>query len=306
MKFTAGLPTQRVDLADEFLTMDSVMRLAKAAERAGFDSVSVTDHPFPNDEWMGQGGHHALDPFVPLSFAAAATTKLRLLTSILVLPYRNPFMTAKSVASVDVLSGGRMILGVASGYLQAEFEALGADFENRNDIADEAIRAMKAAWSTPGLTMEGLGFSAKGHTMLPQPVQKPNPPIWVGGNAKRAIRRAVELCDGWIPMANPSSGAWIRRSPAIDSLDDLKSRMDYAQEHAAKVGRTAPLEIVYGLTGARHFNTPGFAMDVMFKKIEELQKLGVTYMSAGLARNTTTEMEETLLAFGEQVISKVG
>ena len=305
MKFAVGLPTERVEQAEEFLTMDSVMRLARAAETAGFDAVSVTDHPFPQDEWMGLGGHHALDPFVPLSFAAAATTRLRLLTHILVLPYRNPFMTAKSVLSLDVLSGGRIILGAASGYLQPEFDALGADFERRNETADEAILAMKAAWSTPGLTMEGHGFSAKGHTMLPPPSQKPHPPIWIGGNAKRAIRRAVELADGWIPMANPSQGAWIRRSPAIDSNDDLKDRIAYAREHAASVGRTAPLEICYGLTGSRRFNSPDFDLGLFLNKANVLKELGITYMTVGLGRQNTSKMEEDILAFGEQVIPQV-
>ena len=306
MRFSLGLHTDRVDLGDEFIRADSIAAVARAAEKAGFDAVHVTDHPFPADDWMAQGGHHALDPFVPLSAAATATTTLRLMTNIYVLPYRNPFLAAKSVTSLDVLSGGRLILGLASGYLEKEFHALGADFNNRNDLCDDAIRAMKAAWTTAGVTMEGPGYSAQGHTMLPQPIQKPHPPLWVGGNAKRAIRRAVDLCDGWIPMHNPSQFAGIRRSPAIDDADDLKDRISYARDHAAKVGRTAPLEISYGARGTRMFNNPTFDYSRLIDNIHALAEVGITYMTVGLPGESTSEHVETAEKFGDKVISQLG
>jgi alkanesulfonate monooxygenase SsuD/methylene tetrahydromethanopterin reductase-like flavin-dependent oxidoreductase (luciferase family) len=145
MKISLGLPTQRVDRAAEFVTAEAIAEMSRAAETAGFDAVYVTEHPIPQTQWMDSGGHHALDPFVALSFAAAATTTLRVQTHLCVLPYRNPFLTAKTVASLDALSGGRVILGVGTGYLQDEFEALGVDFAERNDLTDEAIVTMKAA-----------------------------------------------------------------------------------------------------------------------------------------------------------------
>src|SRR5882724_13441697 len=113
MRFTIGLPTDHVSRANEFVTGAAVMQCAAAAESAGFDACFVTDHPAPDIKWLEGGGHHALDPFVALSFAAAATSRLRVQTHILVLPYRNPFIVAKSVLSLDVLCGGRVILGVA-------------------------------------------------------------------------------------------------------------------------------------------------------------------------------------------------
>ena len=106
MQFTIGLPTDHVDRADEFVNSAAVTAYTTAAEAAGFDTCFVTDHPTPDAKWLAGGGHHTLDPFVALSFAAAATTRLRLQTHILVLPYRNPLLTAKSVLSLDVLSGG--------------------------------------------------------------------------------------------------------------------------------------------------------------------------------------------------------
>ena len=155
MQFSLGLPTDRVDRADEFVTGAAVMECAAAAEAMGFDACFVTDHPAPDAKWLAAGGHHALDPFVALSFAAAATTRLRLQTHILVLPYRNPLLTAKSALSLDVLSGGRLTLGVAAGYLKPEFFALGSDFETRNERTDEAIDVIRGVLTTDEFAFAG-------------------------------------------------------------------------------------------------------------------------------------------------------
>src|SRR6476469_11247329 len=158
MRFTIGLPTDQVGHADEFVTGAAVMECAAAAEAAGFDACFVTDHPAPDTKWLAGGGHHALDPFVALSFAAAATTRLRVQTHILVLPYRNPLLTAKAVLSLDVLSGGRVILGVASGYLKTEFAELCVDFDERNELTDEAIDVMRRVWTEDEVVVEGKPF----------------------------------------------------------------------------------------------------------------------------------------------------
>src|SRR5688572_12839022 len=118
MRFSLELPTQRVDHADEFVTSDAIADLTRAAADAGFSAVNVTDHPAPDARWLDAGGHHALDPFVALAIAAAAHPGIRLQTNIYVAAYRNPFLGAKQVQSLQVLSGGRVILGVAAGYLK--------------------------------------------------------------------------------------------------------------------------------------------------------------------------------------------
>ena len=240
MKISLGLPTQRVDQLEEFVTGEAVAQMSRTAESAGFDAVFVTEHPFPEKSWMDTGGHHALDPFVALSFAAAATSRIRLQTHLCVLPYRNPFLTAKSVASLDRLSGGRVILGAGTGYLEAEFAALGVDFAERNELTDEAIVAMKAAWSGEPLSLSSRHFEANDNVALPRPLQDPHPPIWIGGNSKRAIRRAVELADGWAPMPNPAQTAARRHSAALETLDDLKARIDYAAGHAKRWAGARP------------------------------------------------------------------
>src|SRR4051812_3500539 len=227
MQVSLGLPTHRVDRAEEFLLGGAVAEMAREAEAAGFAAVFVTDHPAPPTTWLDAGGHHTVDPLVTLAFAAAATTSLRLQTNLFVPAYRHPLLSAKTVATLDVLSGGRVILGVGAGYLDGEFAAVGADFDARNDVLDDAIRTMRAAWT---------GEPVDGVLSLPRPVQQPGPPVWIGGNSRRAIRRAVELGDGWVPMPSPAKAAKALRTPGVESLADLGERITMLRELADAAG----------------------------------------------------------------------
>ena len=301
MRFSIALPTDRIDRAAEFVTQAAVADIAKAAEDAGFDACFVTDHPFPPHRWLHGGGHHAPDPFVALSFAAAATSRLRVQTHILVLPYRNPFIVAKSVLSLDVLSGGRVTLGVAAGYLKGEFAALGADFEAREGVSDDALRAMKLAWAGDDIHFAGRGFQAAGSSMGFRPVQQPHPPIWVGGNSRAAIRRAVELGDGWVPFPNTAAMAKYTRTPPMETLDDLAERVGFAREHAAAASRRAPFDICYSLVsmGSRAIE-PAEALD----RIGTLQELGVTWLTVGFSGDTRREYVAALERFAGDVIAR--
>ena len=305
MKVSLGLPTHRVDLAEEFLGADALTEMAVAAEAAGFDAVFVTDHPFPDDAWLAHGGHHTLDPFVALSFVAAATSRLRLHTNLLVVAYRNPFLVAKAVASLDVLSEGRVILGIGAGYLEPEFAALGVDFGERNQLTDEALRVMVAAWSGRSVSAQGRHFCARGNTMLPSPRQRPRPPVWVGGNSRRAIRRAVELADGWAPMPNPARAAGRRRTPALESIADLRLRLAYAREHAEEVGRTAPLEVVFMPLGRGLFNAGRLDADRMVENVADLSEAGVTYLATGVPGASRAEYLDNVGRFGDEVLSRI-
>jgi probable F420-dependent oxidoreductase len=239
MQVSLGLPTSRVDKGAEFVSAAAITELARAAEAGGYDAVYVTEHPFPDARWLETGGHHALDPFVALSFAAAATERIRLHTNLVVLAYRNPFLAAKSIASLDVLSGGRTIIGIGAGYLEGEFRALGSDHARRNELTDEAIRAMTAAWSGAEIRYEGEGFSAEGNLMLPRPVQLPRPPLWIGGNSRRAMRRVVELADGWSPMPTPGAAIATDRlkTANIETVGDLAGRIAELRQMFADAGR---------------------------------------------------------------------
>jgi len=297
------LHMQRVANDSPFISAAAVRDTARAAEAAGFDAVAVTDHPLPTLEWMASGGHHALDPFVTLAFAAAATSRLRLLTYIYVLPYRNPFLTAKAVASLDVLSGGRLTLGVAVGYLEPEFEAVGVPFMERATRTDEALDAMKAAWRGGTIDFSGRHFVARGHTVEPRPVQKPHPPIWVGGNSRQAIRRAVTRGDGWMPIYNPPQYAERRRTPALETAADLRARLAYADEVARGIGRTAPLEVVWTAQGLRAFGTPAFERQACLDQLAAMREGGVTYFTVNLPGRSPAEHADHVARFGADVIA---
>ena len=303
MHYSVGLPTHDVDHVDEFCTADAVAEMSNAAEAAGFDAVNVTDHPFPEDDWLATGGHHALEPLIALSFAGAATRRLRLLTHIYVLPYRNPFLAAKAALSLDVLSGGRLILGVAAGYLEPEFEALGADFAHRNEVLDDAIVAMKAAWTQDHVVFEGRGFRARGNTMRPRPVAHPHPPVWVGGNSARAVRRAVEHGQGWAPFPNPPESAARRRTAPMSSVDAVAARIVEAREHAARIGRTEPLDVCFApVRFARLGTDRGYGPEVR-EEIDALAAAGVTWSTIGFGADSRAEWIERAGAFGEEVIA---
>jgi probable F420-dependent oxidoreductase len=294
VRFSVGLPTDRVAAAEEFVTGDAVSELAAAAEAAGFSACYVTDHPFPDDRWLATGGHHALDPMVVLAVAGAATATLRLQTHVFVVAYRNPFLAAKSVLSLDRLSGGRVILGVASGYLRPEFGALGVDFDERNELTDEAIDAMIAAWTRDGVVVDGLHFHARGNTMLPRPYANPHPPIWVGGNSRVAIRRAVERGQGWLPFPNPSVASRALKTPALETISDLADRLHYAREHAETVGRAEPLEVCCALF-SRALPSGGLggpdATDpsVLRDEVAALEALGVGWVTVQFGGATRRE-----------------
>jgi len=295
LSFSADLPTMRVDHPEEFVTGEAVAEIAAAAEEAGFDACHVTDHPAGDKLWLDTGGHHALDPFVALSFAAAATERLRLLTYIYVAAYRNPFLSAKSGQSLDVLSGGRLILGVAAGYLRPEYGALGVEFDERNELLEEAIEVMKLAWTEDVVTYEGRHFKARGVSMLPHPVQQPHPPIWMGGNSYRAIRRAVESCQGWCPF--PSAGiARAAKTAEIASTEDMLVRLDYARRHADEVGRKEPFDVVWG---GGPSDDPAAAREHLRRLADE----GITWVTTGFPADDRKTYVERLRRYGDEVIS---
>lgn len=275
MRFALGLPTTNVDAPHEFLTGGAISEMARVAEALGFEAVYVTDHPAGDQKWLETGGHHALDPFVALSFAAAATTHLRVQTHILVLPYRNPFLTAKSVLSLDVLSAGRVTLGVAAGYLRSEFNALGVVYDERNELFDEALDVIRLALTEDSVAYVGRHFRSRGTTMRPRPAQQPHPPIWIGGNSTRAMRRAVESAQGWCPFPNPAAAAAATRTPKLETLDELAARLDQARAHAAAIGRTEPFDICFAPMALTTFGRDGDD-GALRAELAALGALGVT------------------------------
>jgi probable F420-dependent oxidoreductase len=247
MKINVPLPFDHIDPPGEFTTIDAVREVGAALEKAGFNAGLVTDHPAPTGRWLDSGGHYAHGPFVMLAMLAACTTTLRLQTGILVLPYRNPFTVARDVATLDCFSNGRVSLSVGAGYLKGEYRAMGVDFEQRNELMDEYIRALRVSLTGEEFTFEGTGYVAYGNRIIPGPVQQ-QLPIYCGGNAKRAIRRVVDLCDGWNPFFTGVSGAntATTRTIAMNDADDLAVGIAYMRDYCDQVGRADLPKIVLG------------------------------------------------------------
>jgi probable F420-dependent oxidoreductase len=197
MRFALALPMLR-----HLISPTELPKLALKAEELGFDSVWTADHiavPKANSETYGD----VVEQMVTLTYIAAKTKTLKVGTSVTVLPQRDPMLVAKQAAALNVLSGGRLILGVGAGWVEGEFQILGADFAHRGKILDEAIRLMRVVWSDPVINFSGKYFTVRDAVSFPKPSSEI--PIWIGGNSDAAIRRAARLGDGWHSISIPPS-----------------------------------------------------------------------------------------------------
>jgi probable F420-dependent oxidoreductase len=178
-------------------TRETIRACARTAEQLGFDAIFVSDHLcIPPDETEGSGGRY-LDVLATLAFLAGATERIRLGVSVLVLPYRPAVLTAKQVATIQELSGERMILGVGVGWMKREFEALGVDKRLRGRMSDETLRVLRHLFTMAPTAYDGDLVSFPAFVFEPKPKC---PPIWIGGNGEPAIGRVLEFGDGWHPM----------------------------------------------------------------------------------------------------------
>jgi probable F420-dependent oxidoreductase len=181
--------------------VQALVGLAERAEELGFDSVWVHDHVFNVGHVFERiGGRPYYEPLTLLSYVAARTRRVRLGTSVLVLPYHNPIRLAKAAATLDVLSGGRLTLGVGVGAIESEMVALGTPFKERGAFTDEAIAVMRTLWAEEDPRFDGRYSRFAGMKFSPKPLQKPSIPIVIGGVSRAAIRRAARLGDGWQPL----------------------------------------------------------------------------------------------------------
>ncbi|MBV9580781.1 MAG: LLM class F420-dependent oxidoreductase [Chloroflexi bacterium] len=175
---------------------EAVLTLGREAETLGFDSIWTTDHVLMAADQPEPYGS-ILEASMTLAYLAAVTERVRLGTSVIVLPQREPVLVAKQAATLDVLSNGRLTLGVGAGWNEREFGFLGANFRNRGRRFDEYIQAMRTLWSAPDPHFDGQFVHFNNVSFQPRPVQPGGPPIWLGGGSEAALRRAATLCDGW-------------------------------------------------------------------------------------------------------------
>ena len=269
-------------------------RLARLAEAAGFDSVFAVDHvalperyestyPYaPGGRLPGTQFTAMPDPLIWMAFAAAATTRLRLMTGVIILPLRNPLVLAKQVATLDHMSGGRIELGIGVGWLREEFEVLCVPFAERGRRADEYVGAMRALWREDGASFAGRFVSFEGVTCDPKPLARAVP-IIVGGHSEAAARRAGRLGDGFFP----SIGAQVDTMPLFDVV----------RRSAEAAGRDpGAIEILAGCPGA----LPGSGQDPL-EAVAERQRQGVDRIVLPLGA-FLPDLEDSLPRFGERVI----
>ena len=275
--------------------------IARKGEEFGFDALLTGDHilvpnnissPYPyteGGEFPGSSSGESMEQITLLSYIAGQTSKIRLVTSVLIVPHRNPLIAAKSLATLDVLSGGRLVVGVGVGWMREEFEALGLPpFEERGAVTDEYIRAFKVLWTEDAPHFEGKYSSFDDITFLPKPVQKPHPPIWVGGESRPALRRTAELADGWYPLgSNPTfpMGTPDELQAGLDRLAQYAQRFDRDPKTIETIYRTHRFELTKDAGGADRLPFVGDA-DQIAGDIRLYQDMGVTTMIWDFLRQT--------------------
>lgn len=248
MNFTVGLPLQTILPELRAGRTERVAEVFARIEEMGFWGIAVPDHLLSiGTSGTGHGDDHALalrypDPFTMLAYAAAMTLRVRLVTRTAVLPYRSPFATAHALATVDSVSGGRLVAGVGIGYDDTEFRLLGIDRRLRGRLSDEYLEIIRLLWSSDApVDFAGRFHSFQGAQMLVRPVQKGGPPIWVGGNSRHGLARALRFGHAW----QPDGFAYPESPGHFESLDThrLRQEIEWAAEQASAAGRAA-LEVV--------------------------------------------------------------
>ncbi|HXD90787.1 MAG TPA: TIGR03619 family F420-dependent LLM class oxidoreductase [Candidatus Binataceae bacterium] len=278
-----------------FITSQRPERIAaniRKAEECGFESAWIGEHlilpinytsryPYsPDGRFPAPPDVPFHDPMLALAFAAAVTSRIRLATGIFVVPLRNPVATAKAVASLDVLSNGRVIFGVGVGWFAEEFAAAGASFSDRALRTREYIELMKALWTEEDPVYAGKTFSIGGVRFNPKPIQKPHPPIVVGGTSDLAIKRAVRYGDGWYAVAR-----------SMDEARNLLTRLD---QHRRTARRARPVEVTLSLRTGN---------PITIDEIRQLGTLGVERTLIGMPLRALNESE--LERFRDDVMAQI-
>jgi probable F420-dependent oxidoreductase len=300
-------------------TPDAIAAMARRAEELDFGNLSLSDHlvvprvigsryPYSaSGTWPGAASGDCYEQFTLLAWLAALTRKPRLITAVAVIPYRGAMHTAKIAATIDVLSGGRMVLGAGAGWMKEEFEAINTPpFEERGRVTDEWLQAFKVLWTEDNPRFEGQHVSFANVIFEPKPVQKPHPPIWVGGESPPALRRTVRYGDAWFPIGN-------NPQHPLDTVARFKAGVDRLHQVAEQNGRdpkSIGLAFYAGWfdeakpaarleSGERHIMT-GSAAEVA-EDIAALGRLGVTDFVLNFQRDTLEKSLASMQHFASEI-----
>ena len=301
MKFSMAIPVGDIT-PGEFQTAEAIREMAAALEAARVDACYVTDHPAPSAEWLHANGHDALDPFTVFGFLAAATTRLRFHTNILVLPYRNPFLTAKAAATLQVISGGRLILGVGGGYQKGEFEALGVEFTKRGALFDEGLEVIRMAWAGGAVVKQGRNFNATGNE--PRPAPDPQPPIWIGGGSDKAVQRAAQWGDGWCPFFAAPTMSKLNQDSGIHSVEQLGEKIAELQAMRAAQGKSGQFDVAIGPRERPTYGSTDGAQEYV-DALGAIAEVGATWATVEPPHPSRQAYIENVQWFGEEVIGRL-
>ncbi len=305
MKFGVCLPTFRYGAEP---TTEHIFSIVRAAEQAGYDSVWAGDHVLvPADQTRMR---FFADPLVTLSVVAGMSHTLELGTSVVIAPLRNPFVLAKEAATLDFLSGGRLILGLGAGWLEPEFDYLNADFKERGRLFDETLQILRAVWGAVPASFTGDYYQVEEAVLEPQPARPGGPPIWIGGGSCAALRRTARFGNAWHADDTPA--------------DDIAVIREQLSELLAETGRTAEVTTrvttkIRGLNDSeeeRKERGEGYyrdadawsgvegSADELYDQVCEFADAGSTHYIAQFEHTTVEDHIAALEAFADNVISK--
>jgi probable F420-dependent oxidoreductase len=295
---------------------EQLRSVAQRAEDLGYDHVWVSDHivlpkkvesfyPYAADgvpTFRPEEPYY--EPLAALNFIAGCTQRIRLGTHVLIIPYRNPVLTAKILSTLDVLSGGRVILGAGVGWMEEEFQALGLDtFKERGAVTDEFLQIYKDLWTKDNPSFEGKHYQLSDAGFEPKPVQKPLP-IWIGGHTGPAIRRAAKYGDGWMPIG--------LRPPAILEPEELAGKIARLRKLTVAAGRAEDAVALTFSTSIVFNDSAGSSRAMMQGRPEQIaadlrqyQDLGVSNFIIGFQGATVTELQENMERFSREVMTLV-
>ena len=320
MEFGFNIPN-----GGELANNESIVSISRKGEDCGFNLLAIPDHiiipkaigdnyPYSADgklNFSTLAGGMCLEPLAMMAAVAAQTTTAHILTSVMVVPYREPMLTAKLISTIDHLSGGRTILGCGAGWMPEEFDALETPpFKERGKVTDEYIDIFRELWTKDEPKFEGDYRKFKDIYFSPKPVQNPHPPIWIGGESKAAMRRAAKRGDAWFPIGcNPKSPldttskykiarATIRSICDMEARDPDSLELAYWSVWTSCAGEPVTLE-----DGERMMLTG--SIDTLVDDIEELKGLGVSKLLFNFLSDTENETLDKIEAFSKDVLSKV-
>jgi probable F420-dependent oxidoreductase len=294
MEFGVWIPNCR-----HLATPGIIRATAVRAEQLGYDSVWVSDHVITPNANVANFGEAIFDPFVTLAVAAGATGRVKLGTTVLIIPYRNAVVTAKMVSSLDALSGGRVILGIGAGWLAAESAILGVPFAERGAMTDEHLRVMRELWTSAEPAFAGKYTQLGGLKFEPKPIQEPHPPIWVGGHSRAALRRTVTFGAAWHPINRPP--------------DEIRAGRAELGRLAQTAGRPAPPAITLrndvrvlapgrGALPSTHAGRPLEGEPAaLIDQIRELADCGVEHLVLEFLSEDGRALDEQMQVFAERV-----